>query len=556
MPAADSSRTLRAARDRTEDVRKITYLMLFRVGLVTVLLAAIVLISASGPSPEELARPYSLFVLGLIAVTYGLTLVYAWLLQRVTQPQGLAYAQIGADLAITTALVHATGGAESAFTFLYLLSIIGAGMVLTPRGSLGAAAAAAVLYLTAGILGHAGLLPPVYGQRVLPTASSAQELGRAVAINLSAMGAVALLAANLASQVRRVGERLADQQDRYSDLAAQGEDIIRCLTSGLVTVDRGRRVTSFNQAAAEITGIARERALGQPLATLLPGLGDLGATIPGSDRLEIDITRPDGTHVPVGVSVSALTNRVRAEVGRIYNFQSLSELKRMEQQVKRSERMAAVGQLAATMAHEIRNPLASISGSIELLRGGARDEEDRKLMAIVLREVARLNRLIGELLDFARPRQPTRSRLDLGAPVRDALAVFGHERREELTVEVETEGPVWVEADATQAQQLVWNLLKNASEAMPSGGLIRVTLSVERGGAAATAVLRVTDHGKGVPPDLRERIFEPFFSTKTHGTGLGLAMVQRIVQDHGGTVEVVGDGAEGATFEVRLPAVP
>jgi signal transduction histidine kinase len=226
----------------------------------------------------------------------------------------------------------------------------------------------------------------------------------------------------------------------------------------------------------------------------------------------------------------------------------------MEQTVKRSERMAAVGQLAATMAHEIRNPLASISGSIELLRGGARDDEDRKLVDIVLREVERLNRLIGELLEFAKPRQPTRTRLDLGTPIRDALAVFGHERREEITLDVAAESPVWVEADATQVQQLVWNLLKNASEAMPAGGLIRVTLRLEQRDGEATAVLRVTDQGRGVSPDLRERIFEPFFSTKTQGTGLGLAMVQRIAQDHGGTVEMTGNDGEGATFEVRLPA--
>jgi signal transduction histidine kinase len=206
------------------------------------------------------------------------------------------------------------------------------------------------------------------------------------------------------------------------------------------------------------------------------------------------------------------------------------------------------------MAHEIRNPLASISGSMELLRGSARDEDDRQLMGIVLREVERLNRLITELLDFARPRQVARSRIDLGVPLRDALAVFGHERGDEVTVEVEAGGPAWALADATLVQQLVWNLLKNASEAMPTGGRIRVALRLEATAAARTAVLRVSDDGKGVPPELRERIFEPFFSTKTHGTGLGLAMVARIAHEHDGTVEVVGDGP-GATFEVRLPAV-
>jgi two-component system sensor histidine kinase PilS (NtrC family) len=544
------------APPRSEELRKLTYLMLFRVGLVSVLLLATVLLNALGPAPEELAKPFSLFILGLIVTTYGLTLLYARSLRRVRRPARFATIQIGVDLCVITALVHGTGGAESAFTFLFSITIIAASMVLPANAARMATVAAALLYVGVSLLGHYGVLPPVLGQRMLPSQTSPQEFGRALIINLATLTAVAVLASNLAAQLLRAGERLAHQEARFSDLEAQSEDVIRCLTSGLITTDRQGRILSFNQAASEITGHGRAQAVGRSLGEVLPALCAVPERRSGdADRAEVAAVRPDGSVVPIGVSVSPLTNRVGDVVGRIFNFQNLSELKRMEAVVKRTERMAAVGQLAATMAHEIRNPLASISGAVELLRTGPTlGDEDRRLMEIVLREVERLNRLITELLDFARPRQPNRARLDMCSLVREALSVFEHERGEAIKVALEAPAPVHVDADAAQVHQVVWNLLKNASEAMPDGGTITLALAQEGSPAARVAVLTVRDQGKGIAQEHLERVFEPFFTTKTHGTGLGLAMVQRLVSDHGGSIDLTSTEGVGTTAVVKLPA--
>jgi len=218
--------------------------------------------------------------------------------------------------------------------------------------------------------------------------------------------------------------------------------------------------------------------------------------------------------------------------------------------VERNERLAAVGRLAAGVAHEIRNPLQAISGSIELLRAGA-DRESTELMGIVLREVTRLNTLINELLEFARPRRPDPQRLDVGAALQEMLRVFENDKHlNGARVELTAPQPVWIDADEGQLRQVVWNLLRNAAEASPSGQPISVEVQAE---GSAWARITVRDRGPGISLEHRARMFEPFFSTKEGGTGLGLATVHRIVEDHKGHIEVDVPLGGGTSFTVRLP---
>jgi len=536
-------------------------LLFFRVGVVSLLLITLFFVHLLGPTPEEITSPFSLFVLGLIIVAYGSTLVCGLLLRRGAEPLPLAMGLIATDIVLVSLLVHATGGAESAFVFLYSLSVIMAALAVPARGALVAGLGAATLYVTVALLGHAGILPPVWGQKVFPSATPWHLTARALSINLLAMGAVVLLAYILAAQVRQAGETLAHEQARYFDLQARSEDIIRCLSSGLVTVDLSGRITEFNRAASEITGIPRESALNKNLTEVLPELAELNAREPGLSRVELDVRRPDGTRVPIGVSVSGLTDRAKNLVGLIYSFQNLTDIRRMQQAVQRAARLAAMGQLAATMAHEIRNPLASISGSVELLREIASTEEDRRLVDIVLREVDRLNRLVTEVLEFARPREAERVRLDLAQAIVEALTFFEQGLAPGIVIEKTLTAPLFVMADPGQIRQVLLNLLKNAQEAMPAGGVIRVWLRRDQrtlpewDAPAPVAVLTVEDQGGGIPEELHSRVFEPFFTTKTHGTGLGLATVSRIVRDHGGTVRVVS-GTGGTSLEVCLPETP
>jgi two-component system sensor histidine kinase PilS (NtrC family) len=272
----------------------------------------------------------------------------------------------------------------------------------------------------------------------------------------------------------------------------------------------------------------------------------------------VTITRPDGEPRIVGLSASPLFSSTGAEVGRVISFQDLSELARMREQVERAERLAAIGRLAAGVAHEIRNPLAAISGSIQLLRGEAEaagaSGETGELWAIVGREVDRLNGLVSDLLDFARPRPPAPTPLDVGAMLQETLRVLEHDQRlAGGRVKVESAPSLWAEADPNQLKQVVWNLLRNAAEASPEGQPIELRVSAAREEERDWVQLEVRDHGAGFAERDRARLFEPFFTTKKGGTGLGLAVVHRIIEEHKGRLELVNAPGGGARATVLLP---
>ncbi len=517
----------------TESRKRLTYLMLFRVGVVTFLLGATFiseLASPAGPSSQ-----HTNMLLGLIAVTYGLTIVFALWLQRAQALQPLAVVQVATDLMLATALVYFTGGVESGFTFMYLILIVASSFVLGP-GAIWAAGAAIALYA-----GMAMIRP-------------APDTVRIVAINAVAFAATGLLGARLAVELRRAGERAESQSVRLRDLAAMHQDVIRCLTSGLITVTRDNTVITYNNAAAEILGIAPEAAVGRPIDTLIPSLKDVLQQIKDDSPLrrgEVPHRDPDGTERTLGISLSPLVDAAGQVLGRIVNFQDLTELRRMEEQVQRSERLAAIGRLAAGIAHEIRNPLAAISGSVELLgQMSPAGDDARSLTDIVTREASRLNALITDLLDYARPRPPEKQPLDLAATVSELVRVFENDKELDGTrLEVEAGAAVMVSADSAQLRQVLWNLVRNAAQASPAGAPIHIAVMSRAG----FAELLVQDHGAGIPPEHRARIFEPFFSTKKGGSGLGLAVVHRIVEDHHGRIEVRSPTGGGTLMLVRLP---
>jgi two-component system sensor histidine kinase PilS (NtrC family) len=319
-------------------------------------------------------------------------------------------------------------------------------------------------------------------------------------------------------------------------------------------------ITSINEAACEILGITQREALGRPLAEHIPGLAPVLAEagpVGSVRRQEVDAHRPDGAVRRLGISATPLSDHTGTNIGRVIHFQDLTELRRMELQVQRSERLAGIGRLAAGIAHEIRNPLASISGSVEILKSlpGA-DAEARQLVDIAVREVDRLNRLVTELLDYARPHTEERQRLDLSEAAAEIGKAFEQERRDRVDVVVEAEGVVEIDGASGQLRQVLWNLVRNAADAMPEGGTIRIRAWHEEATLGSTeAVLCVSDSGVGIPREDLDRIFEPFYSTKTGGTGLGLATVARIVEDHRGTIDIVSEPGRGTTFTLRFPAV-
>jgi two-component system, NtrC family, sensor histidine kinase PilS len=535
----------------SEQTRRLVALMAARVLIVTLTLGAVVAIHTLSQRTEELGEPFGWFVMGLLAAVYVASIAYALVLPRARNVVRFGAIQLVGDVLVITALVHVTGGAESGFASMYVLVVVAANAIgLARRKALLALAGSAVAYVLVAMLGHARLLPAVPGQPFVPWETTPQAALRAILLNLVAMGAAAILAASLAEQARRAGESAARNRATALDLAALAEDIVRSLSSGLITLDERGIIVTLNSAAADILG--QPGLLGQELTQLVPGLAPLLARAAHEPvrRSEVEYRRKDQT-LHLGVSVSPLTDGQGRVRGRVVNFSDLTELRRKDIELKQKERLAAIGRLAAGVAHEIRNPLAAISGSIELLKSGPGPAADNEqLMSIVLREVDRLNQMITDLLAYARPRPLELQTVDLSGLLEETVRVFQQDRSQSgIAARIEPHAGCPALADPNQMRQVAWNLLRNAAEAMPQGGDVTVRLL-----SAPDAVgFEVTDCGHGIALEDLERVFDPFFTTKTSGTGLGLATVYRIVEDHKGRVEVESAPERGTRVRVWLP---
>jgi two-component system sensor histidine kinase PilS (NtrC family) len=545
---------------RQEALRTVTYLMLVRTALATVLMMSVVILALTLGSPDTLSGPFGRFVFALLATTYVATLAYALGLGRIQDPVRFADIQIGVDLVLVTLLIHATGGAQSGYTFLYLVDVVAVSL-LPKRFSPGnVAAASALLFVGISLLGYLRILPPITGQTVFPWDLTLEELVFRLVVYLAGVVSVAALGMSLYAKTREARERLAQNERIAGDLASLHQNTIRCLSAGLVTTTLDGTMTSINDAACEILGIGTPAPVGQRLEGLIPGMVavmaedlSLGRVI----RQEVEAAHANGSPRCLAVAATPLSDHTGRIVGRVIHFQDLTELRSMEGAVRRSERLAGIGRLAANIAHEIRNPLASISGSVEVLRKQpGTDAEARQLIDIAVREVDRVNELISGLLDYARPRTEDRQRLDLGEMVTEIAKVFEQERRSaEVRVVVDAEPGVAIEGASGQLRQVLWNLLRNAVTAMPGGGRVRLAVSRrDRTNGASEAVLSVSDTGIGIPHEDLDHIFEPFFSRRADGTGLGLAITARIVEDHKGSIEVSSEVGKGTTFVIRFAA--
>ncbi|MFB6373478.1 MAG: nitrogen regulation protein NR(II) [Bradymonadaceae bacterium] len=394
----------------------------------------------------------------------------------------------------------------------------------------------------------------------------------------------AVLVAYLAGQLtERLGQRTVELEQKRQDLAqlrALTENILASLNSGLVTVDQEDTIIYFNRAAGAITGVEPDAADDRPLAEIFPAIADLldeeppepspAETAPPGEsanpRFEVDYTRPDGESVYLGFSVSVLRDSDDVPAGHIVVFQDLTEIKRLEAAKQRSERLAAVGELAASIAHEIRNPLASISGSIEMLESAADlDAQERSLMDIVIREVDRLDSLISEFMDYSRPSSMSFERVDVREVIDDVTELF-HQHDVDAALEVTFESgdddADWTaRIDRESLRQVLWNLLNNASDALDDLDTqppeIRISVGRRKLDDETHLSIVVEDAGSGLPDEERERIFEPFFTTKEHGSGLGLATTHRLIEEHGGEIQI-GDSDDlgGAKFTIWLPRHP
>ena len=538
-----------------ESASRLPALIAVRVIVVTLLLGWATLIQISRPG----AFPIDPFFF-LIAVTYGLSVVYIATLRLVERYPWMLDVQLGADAILVSAFIHVTGGITSYFSSLYVLPIIAASTVRYRRGALQVATLSAVLYLSivaAQFFDVSAYFPDAWrlGASVsLPTLRFAQFT---VAINLFGFFAAALLAGSLGERLRSANARLKDASHAIEDLRAFNERVIDSLVSGLVTADLDRRILTFNRGAQSITGFQPAEAIGHDAAEVFQMPAAFAArlttlTETRSARADLEFRKHDGRVIEIGITATTLSFP-NGRSGFLFTFQDVTDIKRLERNARLQQRLAAVGEMAAGIAHEIRNPLASMSGSLQLLRQELPlSEEQTQLMDIVLRESDRLNDTIRSFLAYARPQRFVVARLDVTKVVQDTAMLLrnsadvreGHE----VTVEA-PDGPVWYEADENQIRQIVWNLATNGLRAMAGGG--RLLLGVAS--HAGEIVLTVADQGCGIPAEELDAIFQPFRSSFEKGTGLGLAIVHRIVTDYNGSVQVSSTVGAGTTVRVKLP---
>jgi two-component system sensor histidine kinase PilS (NtrC family) len=469
----------------------------------------------------------------------------------------IAWFQFGLDAVFITAIVTATGGPQSVFIPLYVLLVVASCFVVSGRGGLVVAGICSLLYVL-----------PVLGRTIVPmlkvgapSENTALEI-LTVFMNAGVLLAVAVVTGALAERYHELQEHMEDQRKHLSDLQAFRDLIFESVGSGLVGVDPNGRVTAFNRAAVSITGVRAEDAVDQAWEAIFGDGVDLAevrrAVSEGSEpapRYEFRLRRHDGQEVPVGISFWSLRSGTGDVAGLIGVCQDLSSIKQMEQRMRQADRLAAVGRLSANMAHEIRNPLASISGAVEALaRDLPPDNTRSQLVEIVLRESARLNQIVGDFLEYARPAPMAAIEINMAEIFDEVLLLIEHRTLPaNLKVSREYGETLPTRADPQRLRQAVWNLCLNAVQAMPDGGELRVGAQSlrDRGGRLQ---ISITDTGQGIAETDLPHIFEPFFSTKPEGSGIGLALVYRVVEEHGGSIEVRSRVGEGTTFVLTLPA--
>jgi two-component system sensor histidine kinase PilS (NtrC family) len=532
---------------------RLSALIAARVIVGTLLLGSAFFVQLSRPG----AFPVDPFFV-LIAVVYGVSLAYYATLRLVDRYPWLVDLQLGTDALLVSGFIGLTGGIVSFFSSLFVLPIIAASTIRFRRGAFQVAGLSALLYVVLVAVQYLGALPYWLGEFDLPTRRFAQYT---IAINVFGFVAVALLSGSLADRLQSADARLAHTSLELNDLRALNEYVLDGLLSGLVTADANTRILTFNRASTSITGITPEQAVGRDAIDILQLPAATRAqldTLAQAKSLRVDFeyrTRA-GQVLDIGLMATMLSFP-NGRNGYLFTFQDVTELRRLERNARLQQRLAAVGEMAAGIAHEIRNPLASISGSIQVLRQELPlSEEQGQLMDIVLRESARLNDTIRSFLAYARPQKFAVARLDLAKVVHDTVLLIRNsdEVRDTHTVDVEVPAePVWFEADENQIRQVVWNIASNGLRAMTGGG--RLLLSVETGTAndREEVVLGVEDNGRGIPAEELDGIFQPFRSSFDRGTGLGLAIVHRIVTDYGGVIQVSSTVGVGTTVRVRFP---
>ncbi|MGC2236480.1 MAG: ATP-binding protein [Pyrinomonadaceae bacterium] len=539
--------------NETNLMQKIQTLIIGRLLVIFLLLVASWIYNSGGNLKLSQDNfPQYLFLIFLISV--GLTIVYFFVLRLSKNYVWQIRTQFLLDALLITWLVWRTGDLTSPYLMLYIVSISISSLFLSARETILMSSLSVFLFTILSVSVASGLIRS-FG--VTPEPSKAIQI---IGFNDVAFLVVGLLASRL-SYRRASGEKLKETAKTLANLRVLHERIVESIRSGLITTDLEGNIYTFNATAAEITGYTAEEMRGKSVYSLfgdiqLPIKDALDATETGDQppRFETDVITPEDFAVRVGYGVSPLYSEDGETTGLIITFQDLTEIRSIEESGRRKDRLAAVGRVAAGLAHEIRNPLGAMRGAIQVLQSQTPPESSQaQLMEIILRESDRLNKIITNFLTYARPRVSNFSEIDVREAINDTFTLLKHSpdvAENHVLEAVLPENPVMISADPTQLKQIFWNLARNSIQAMTEGGMLKVIL--EKINKDRIRIL-FEDTGRGMPPEQVEQLFEPFSTSTTGGTGLGLSIVYQIIRDHNGMINVRSLENKGTTITIEMP---
>ncbi len=554
-------------------LKNVKGLMLCRIIILTLLLAITFIFQISEKKYFFINLNNNFYY--FISLFYLVTIFYAIYLRKVKDLGRFTFIQIFIDHLFITGLIYFTGGKESFFPIAYIFSIIGSSIIFYKRGAFFFASLSSLLYSLLLLLQLNNWINPA-GEYYFYEGS---QIFYSLIIYIATFYIVAFLSSIISEELKKKKKELSQKQADYHQLENFNRNIIQSLDSGLLTINLEGRINFLNKTAEKILNRRAEELMNISIDTLFPGINgiinelrkDDSSFMPDYHRYEIQLNGHDGKKTYLGFSISPLTGPDGAMIGYTLIFQDITKFKEMEEQIKRVDKMAAIGLLAAGMAHEIRNPLASLSGSIQMLKSELQlNNYQKNLMDIVLRESERLNQLITNFLLFAQPPQTHKSLCEIWKIIEETVELFKHSPFFRETIRIKNDFSnmnIKAMIDPNQMKQVLWNLLTNAAQSITDGGEIKIRLEeyskklidnlYPTSGKSVNGdkwiVISVSDSGKGIPKEDREKIFEPFFTTKDGGTGLGLSIVHKIVENHNGLIKVESELGKGSTFSIFLP---
>ena len=547
-------------------VLRLRYLMLLRVAFITFLLGIATFLEIKG---EDILPEISLLFLYLVIITsYILSLFYFFLLNLTKNIKITLYIQALCDVLMITGLVYATGGISSVYAVFYTLVIIYSVLFLERRGGLIIASACSICYGLLLDLEYYKILTPLYAIVFQDNPFTAGYVFSKIIIYILSFYLIAFLAIFVVEQEKKTRTLLQEKETAFDQLDLLHRSIIESVDTGILTINLRGQIKSFNRAAEEITGYSFAEVEDKNIVDLFPEYGDLlenihtgGHPYSQQSRVEMYIESHEKKPLTLGCSVSFLNDGTGKRIGDILVFQDLTAIKKMELILEKNRRLAFIGEMAAGLAHEMRNPMASISGSIQVLHKSLPlNEPDERLMQIILRGKDQLESFMRDFLLLSRPTPGMSEMIKITDIIEDTLESIRYlpDWREDIQVIKSLQDHLpFIRANKTEIRQLIWNVLMNAIQSMPNGGRVTIETGKDTPDISAGQFLeiKISDNGQGIMENDLGKIFEPFYTTREKGTGLGLAIVNRIVEGHAGKIKVDSKSGEGTTFTIWLPCL-